>query len=51
MEVFLETMKIAMNTFLFITYGFICFIFCLSMLLIKAFNTMDFKDLLNEFML
>jgi hypothetical protein len=34
-------MKIAMNTLLFITYGFIRFIFCLSMLLIKAFNTLN----------
>jgi hypothetical protein len=41
-------MKIAMNTLLFITYGFICFIFCLS-LLINAFNTLDLKDLFNEY--
>jgi hypothetical protein len=48
---FLETMIIAMNAFLFITYGFTCFIFSLSLLLIKAFNTMDLKDLLSEFTL
>jgi hypothetical protein len=42
--------KIAMNA-LFITYEFICFIFCLSMLLIEAFNTLDLKDMLHEFML
>jgi hypothetical protein len=40
---FLDSMKITMNTFLFFTHGFICFIFCLSMLLIKAFNYVGFK--------
>jgi hypothetical protein len=34
-----------------VTYGFICLIFCLSLLLIKAFNTLDLIDRLNEFML
>jgi hypothetical protein len=45
------SLKIAMNAFLFITYGFICFIFCLSLLLMQAFNKLDLKDMLNEFML
>jgi hypothetical protein len=34
----------AMNTILFITCGFICFNFCLSLLLIKAFNALNLND-------
>jgi hypothetical protein len=30
---------------------FICIIFCLSMLLVKAFNTLDLNDMFSEFVL
>jgi hypothetical protein len=45
---FLGMLKVSMNTFFYITFGFTCFIFRVSVLVIKKFNTLDLKDLLNE---